>query len=154
MLLLPFIKRRINELAGAIVNALPSNRDNILDKFVTIANIDVREYYDEDGRLKLPREWTYEMGIACKKLTRKYDDKGNLREESLELYNRLQALESLAKIEKMYRETLDVNVTHSLADTIKTYGDDDIVVKLIENEKKSVERLIDKDAVDVEVDDD
>jgi len=147
---LPFIKRRINELIEEYKSALPASSLNVIEKFAYIGNADIRDYLTPDGRIKDPDEWTYEMGIACKKVSRKYDKDGNIKEENIELYDKLKALAALAKIEKMYQDTLEVNVNHSITATVKQFGENDIVAKLVNEELKQIENFAAKDVIDVE----
>lgn len=152
---LPFIKRRISELIKEFQEAQQPNALNVLEKFAIIGNADMRDFLEPDGRIVSPEEWTYEMGIACKKYTRKYDKNGVLREEGIELYDKEKALMALAKIEKMYNETVDVKVEHSITHAIKTFGDSDLVAKLISSEIDDAKKLIGeaKDVIDVEAED-
>ncbi len=150
VLKLPFIKRRINELIDEYKDSLPSSAFNILEQFAYIGNANIKDFYNEDGSLKDMREWTDEMGAVCKKIVKKYNKDGVLVEESIELHDKIKALGALAKIEKMYQDTLEVNVNHSITATVKQFGENDIVAKLVNEELKQIENFAAKDVIDVE----
>jgi len=149
---LPFIKRRVKELIEEYRNALAPAALNVLEQFSIIANSDIREYYDEGGRLIDPSEWSYEMGMACKKVVRKFNKDGMLTEESIELHDKIKALSAMAKIEKMYQDTMQVNINHTITAQVKQFGENDIVAKLVNEELKQIESIADKEVIEVEPD--
>ena len=155
---LPFIKRRITELIEEQIEHLASNRLKVIDNLVIVSTSDLRDYFDKNGELLPPSEWTYEMGLACKKYSVKYNKEGGVAEKTIELYDKLRALMSLAKIEEMYKSVTEVNVNHSIVSAIKTFGDDDMVAKLLENELNEAKNLAykpkEKEVIDVDVEGD
>ena len=145
----PFIQRRLKELRREFLTHLEDNKDAILSTLLTIATVN---YLDVDTGGEIPRE----LGVAIKRRVRKFDKDGNLVEDSIELYDKLKAVHTLAKIGKLLSDKVDVDVkvTHTIAEKVKTYGDDDLVAKLVQSEIEEARLLVDKkDAIDVEVDD-
>lgn len=152
----PFIKRRVKELLAEHLEVMSNNRLNVVENLVYISNADMREFFDSNGDLKEPSDWTREQGIACKKYTVKYNKEGGIAERSIELNDKLRALMSLAKIEEMYKTVTEVKVEHSISSSIETFGEDDMVAKLIESELEEAKSLVYKpkekvEAIDAEI---
>lgn len=144
----PFIKRRLDELRKEHLSFLENNKEALLANLLTIATVN---FFDVEGENVPP-----ELGVAIKKRVRKYSASGQLIEETIELYDKLKAINTLAKIGKLLSDKVDVdvNVTHNIAESVKTYGEDDIVAKLIQSEMESAKLLLeDKETIDVEVED-
>ena len=152
----PFVKRRVRELLEEHLEVMSNNRLNVVRNLVFISNADMREFFDGNGELKEPRHWTREQGIACKKYTVKYNKEGGVSERSVELNDKLRALMSLAKIEEMYKTVTEVKVEHSISSSIETFGENDMVAKLLESELEEAKSLAYKpkeaiEAIDAEI---
>ena len=151
----PFVKKRVAELYEEHLEIMSNNRLNVVENLVYISNADMREFFDGNGDLKEPTDWTREQGIACKKYTVKYNKEGGISERSIELNDKLRALMSLAKIEEMYKTVTEVKVEHSISSSIETFGDNDMVAKLLESELEEAKTLAykPKEVIDAEVED-
>lgn len=149
----PFVKRRIKELLEEHLEIMSNNRLNVVENLVIISTSDIRDYFDGNGELKEPHQWNREMGLACKKYTVKYNKEGGVSEKSIELYDKLRALMSLAKIEEMYKTVTEVKVEHSISSSIKTFGEDDMVAKLLETELEEAKAIAykPKEVIDVDI---
>ena len=60
----PRISHRIAELEAPRLTAADISAESVLRGLNTLANIDVREFFDEHGNIKAVKEWTPEMGAA------------------------------------------------------------------------------------------
>lgn len=123
------IVARVAELEDAVAKRAEVNADRILAGFADIAFVDIGDIvcWDEEGHVFLTpsRELSRSQRNAVKKVThvRRTIPQKNAEpivEETtaLELESRKAALDSLAKILGMFKERVDINLVHSLAESM------------------------------------
>ena len=97
----------------------------VRDELKTIATLDIRKAYDDQGRLKLPSEWPDELAgvVAAIETVEEFEGKGEAREsigftKKLKLWDKLKALELLGKNLSMFIERHEVSGKVTLEDLV------------------------------------
>lgn len=60
------VSERLQELEARVHEKLSITKEKIEREIASIAHVDVREFYREDGTFKSPQEWSREMAAAVK----------------------------------------------------------------------------------------
>ena len=121
-------KNHKDEYEAALMTRGEWIEQRILDEIKSIGLVDIRQAYDEDGRMLDPKEWPDSLAraIAAVETTEEYGGKGDDREltgytKRLKMWDKLKALELLGKNRRMFldKETdgqrLVVNVFNGLS---------------------------------------
>jgi len=159
LLKLPFIRKYADEIVEELRNRFIEDKFNVLFTLDTIINTSIKQFLRDDGSLKPINEIDDDSAIAIKKLTRRYHKTGELMEETIELEDKMKAINLVGKYYQMFNEKkeVDVKVTH-LLDVIKK--DDDVNIdELIQKAKQAVEQKVNErflefkkeNAIDAEV---
>jgi len=99
------IQARINELRVQMGKAFNITRERIAQEYARIGFVDIRNIFDENGKLKDPKDWSDDEAAAIAGLESEniYDGKGEDREmigylKKVKLTDKKGALDSLVKL--------------------------------------------------------
>jgi len=99
------IQARINELRAQMGKAFNITRERIAQEYARIGFVDIRNIFDENGKLKDPKDWSDDEAAAIAGLESEniYDGKGDDREmigylKKVKLTDKKGALDSLVKL--------------------------------------------------------
>jgi hypothetical protein len=142
MLTLPYIRRYANEVIEEFKNRFFEDKFGVLVTLDTIINTPITAFLNEDGTLKAISEIDDQSAICIKKFTRQYNEDGSLKSETIELEDKIKAINAMGKYYQLFteRKEVDVKVTH-LLDVIKEENDVD-VDSLIKKTKEKVEQKV------------
>ena len=142
LLKLPFIRAYANEIVEELRNRFIEDKFNVLFVLDTIINTNIKRFLNPDGTIKSVDEIDEDSAVAIKKLTRRYHKSGELMEETIELEDKMKAIQLVGKYYQMFNEKkeVDVKITH-LLDVIKKDDDVDIDT-LIKKAKEAVEQKV------------
>lgn len=117
------VMQEIAKLSGQHLKKLDLSAEKTLQAIARIAYGDIRGMFNEDGSLKLPKDWDDETaaavaGMDVVTVSAGKDSAGNYMVERVAKIKRsdqLRALDMLARHHSLYNDTLEVNVTEDLA---------------------------------------
>lgn len=120
--ILAAIERRTAGHLRAVQGELDISRERILTEMARCAFIDPRKLFNADGTLKKPHELDDDTAAALSSIETEelFDGRGDDRQfigygKKVKLWNKLGALDSLAKITGLMKEGTNVNIGLGLA---------------------------------------
>jgi phage terminase small subunit len=110
----PGVKRAVSRACVAIEATVQVKAEQVVGELVRLAMADIREIFDEEGRLVHPREWTDQMASAVSSvefITREVGQGEVEHVAKVKLWDKPKALELLANHLRLLRSTVEhVNV--------------------------------------------
>lgn len=118
----PYIRERIDHLAGRRLKLVDLTAENILIEMGRLAKADIRDFYDENGNLRpiheIPEDARRAIsGVDVEELfAGRGDDRDHIgRSKKIRLWDKTKALEMLGKYHKLLTDRQEVSVDSSLA---------------------------------------
>ena len=119
------VKQFIQLLMDKRSTKLELDADDILRELMKIGYADIRTIFDEDGRVKDPKDWPDDIAkcVASIEVLEEFEGYGSDRTwigytKKIKFWDKTKCLEMMGRHKKLFSDTLNINVNGDLADRL------------------------------------